>query len=55
MVITTHMFNQMSLGNQTGTKMDKIPKNQDSMLIKTFLNDATNFKKTEKTVISSSS
>jgi len=55
MVITTHMFNQMFLESQKKLKNEKVSYNPDSALIKSFLKDASKYKKTEKKVISSSS
>ena len=55
MVITTHMFDQISLETQKKVKNIKVPNNHDSALIKSFLKDSSKFEKTEKKVISSSS
>ncbi len=55
MVITTHMYNEMILEKQKKSKNDKVPSNQDSALIKSFLKDSTNFEKTKEKVISSNS
>ncbi len=55
MVITTHMYNQMSIDTQKKSKKDKVPSNPDSSMIKSFLKDSKNFAKTEKRIIFSNS
>lgn len=55
MVITTHMYNQIIQAKQKKSKNDTDVFNLDSALIKSFLNDSTNFSKTEESVISSNS
>lgn len=50
MVITTHMYNQMIQENEKSNN-EKILKNPDSEVIKSFLKDSENFQEKEKKVI----
>jgi len=49
------MYNQMNQDGKKKSKKDEVPRNPESTLIKSFLKDSTDFAKTEKRIISSSS